>query len=300
MTADRPTLLAFIGVVLLGGVSAIGVKQTVIELEPFWGAASRFAAAGLILAAIVIVTGRAIPRGRSLAGAVLYGAVGFAASNGFAHVGFRDAPAGTAAAIAHRQEPFRAQGLIGAVVALAGIAIVFADQISADVPVLSLALILLGALCIAETGVIVKWIPRADPFATNGVAMLTGAAILLALSMVAAEPWRLPTQAATWASVGYLVIFGSVVMFGLYLFALERWTASAVSYITLLLPLVTVSLAALLLGERISPSFVVGGAVILVGVYVGAFLKIRPRRSSASSLPECLPIDACAPQEVRG
>jgi hypothetical protein len=64
------------------------------------------------------------------------------------------------------------------------------------------------------------------------------------------------------------------------------------------MPLVTVSLAAVLTGERITPPFVLGGAVILGGVYVGAFLKIRPLRSSATSLPECLPIDACAEAEA--
>lgn len=32
------TLLAFGGVVLLGGANAIGVKLTVQELAPFWGA----------------------------------------------------------------------------------------------------------------------------------------------------------------------------------------------------------------------------------------------------------------------
>ena len=82
---------------------------------------------------------------------------------------------------------------------------------------------------------------------------------------------------------------------GVHARPLGRWTASAVSYSTLLLPLVTVSLGAVLVDERISPSFLVGGAVILAGVYVGAFLNIRPRRSSATSLPECLPIAACAP-----
>jgi hypothetical protein len=63
------------------------------------------------------------------------------------------------------------------------------------------------------------------------------------------------------------------------------------------MPLVTVVVAAVLTGERITPSFVLGGAVILGGVYVGAFLKGRPARSSASSLPECLPFDACAEAE---
>jgi len=89
-----------------------------------------------------------------------------------------------------------------------------------------------------------------------------------------------------------------VAMFALFVFTMQRWTASAVSYVTLLMPLVTVVLAAVLTDEQITPSFVVGGAVILGGVYVGAFLKGRPGRTSASSLPECLPIDACAEPEA--
>ncbi len=303
---DQATILAFLGVVVFGGFNAIGVRQTVHELAPFWGATIRFVAAGLIMAAIAVATGRRFPRGRSLTGAVVYGVVGFAGFYGFIYPGLRETPAGTAMviialtplltfglAIAQGQERFHIQGLLGALVALGGVAIVFADQVSANVPIGSLTLVLLGTVCIAESGVIVKWIPRSDPFATNAVAMLTGSGLLLVLSLVTAEPWTLPTQVATWAAVGYLVILGSIVMFALYLFTLERWTASAVSYMTLLMPLVTVSSAAVLTGDRISSAFLVGGAVILAGVYVGAFLKIRPARSSASSLPECFPIDAC-------
>lgn len=301
------TLAAFAGVVLFGGVNAIAVRATVHELAPFWGGAVRFLAAGLILSALVVASGRRFPRGRSLAGAALYGAVGFSASFGFIYPGLRDAPAGTAAvllalsplftfglAIAHRQERFHAQGLAGALVAVVGVGIIFIDQVSAKVPVSSLGLILVGVACIAESGVLIKWIPRSDPFATNAVAMLTGGAILLALSLAAGEPKGLPTEAATWAALGYLVVFGSVVLFSLFVFALQRWTASAVSYTTLLMPMVTVTLASLLTHERISPSFAIGGAVILAGVYAGAFLRTPRRRSSASSAPECLPIDACA------
>ena len=201
-------------------------------------------------------------------------------------------------AIAHRQERFHVQGLLGALIAVVGIGLVFVDQLSAEVPLVSLLLILVAAVAIAESSVIVKAIPRSDPFATNAVAMLTGGGLLLALSLVAGEAWGLPRQAETWAAVGYLVVFGSVVMFALFVFTLQRWTASAVSYVTLLMPLVTVALAAALTDERITPSFVLGGAVILAGVYVGAFMKGRPARSSASSLPECLPIDACAEAEA--
>jgi drug/metabolite transporter (DMT)-like permease len=304
--ADRRVLAAFLGVVLLGGLNAIAVKGTVGELAPFWGAGIRFLAAGAIMAGIVIVTGRAFPRGRSFTGAMLYGALGFTASYGLLYTALRDTPAGTAMvlvavtplftfalAILQRQERFRVQGLVGALIALAGVALVFVDQLSANVPVGSLVLVVLGTIAIAESGVVVKWIPRSDPFGTNAVAMLTGSAILLVVSLIGAESWTVPGRLETWVAVAYLVLFGSVAMFALYLFALARWTASAMSYVTLLMPLVTVSVAALATGERVSPALLAGGAIVLAGVYAGAFAK-RPRRTSSSSLPECLPIDACA------
>jgi drug/metabolite transporter (DMT)-like permease len=306
MFADRQVIAAFLGVVLFGGLNAIAVKATVGELAPFWGAAVRFVSAGAIMAGLVILARREFPRGRSLTGGMLYGAVGFAASYGLIYTGLRETPAGTAMvlialtplftfglAIIQGQERFRVQGLVGALVALAGVAVVFADQLSADVPIASLGFVVLGAICIAETGVIIKWIPRSDPFGTNAVAMLTGGTILLVASRVASEEWAVPAQPATWAAIGYLVVLGSVLMFALYVFALERWTASAVSYVTLLMPLVTVSVAAAVIAERVSPALLAGAAIVLVGVYVGAFLRV-PRRTSASSLPECLPIDACA------
>jgi drug/metabolite transporter (DMT)-like permease len=212
---SQATLLAFAGVVLFGGANAIAVKLTVAELAPFWGAAMRFVAAGAILLVLVAATKRPLPRGRSLGGAALYGVVGFAASYGFAYVGLRDVPAGTAMvlialtplftfglAIAHRQERFHVQGLVGALIAVAGVGLVFVDQLSADVPFGSLLLVLMAAVAIAESSVIVKAIPRSDPFASNAVAMLTGAGLLFVLSLVAGEPFALPRMAETWAAIG--------------------------------------------------------------------------------------------------
>ncbi len=307
---DASTILAFLGVAVLGGVNAIAVKKSVDELDPLWSAGLRFVAAGVLLVGVVLATRRSFPRGRSLAGAMLYGAVAFAASFAFIYPALREVPAGTATvffalvpletfalAIAQRQERFHPQGLLGAVIALGGVLVVVADQLGAAVPLVSLLLILVGTLFIAESGILLKSIPRSDPFATNGIAMLTAAGVLLVLSIASGETWAVPTRQATWTALGYLVVLGSIVMFGLYLFALRRWTASAVSYVTLLMPLVAVPLAAVLIAESVSLSFVLGGAIALVGVYVGAFLKIRPRRSSATSLPECLPIDACAAPE---
>ncbi len=310
---DRVTLLAFALVVLCGAGNAIAVKQSVQELAPLWSAGLRFVVAGLLLVAIVAATGRSLPRGRGFTGAQLYGALAFFASYAFIYPALRVVPAGTAMvlialvplltfgfAILHRQERFHVQGLIGALVALVGVAVIVADQLGAAIPLGSLLSILVGVAFVAESGVILKWVPRSDPFATNAIAMLAGASLLLTASRISGEVWSLPGEPATWASLAYLVAFGSIGVFGLYLFALRRWTASGMSYVTLLMPLVTIPLAGALFAEKVSLSLLLGGAIALGGVFVGAFLRVRPRRSSATSLPECLPIDACAePDEAR-
>lgn len=302
---DPVTLLAFITVVVTGGLNAIAVRETLGELTPFWSAGLRFSLAAVIMVVVVLATGRSFPRGRSLLGAIAYGAVGLSASFALIYTGLVDVPAGTGAvllalaplftfglAIVQGLERFRLEGLIGAIVALVGVSVVFADQLGAHVPLGALVLIVLGTACIAESGVIVKWTPRSDPFGTNAVAMVTGALVLIGLTVLVGEPIVVPTEPSTIVAMAYLVILGSVVMFGAFVFALGRWTASAVSYSTLLLPLVTLPVAALLAGETITIWLVVGGAIILAGVYIGAFMK-RPARWSASSLPECLPTDGC-------
>jgi O-acetylserine/cysteine efflux transporter len=304
---DRATLLAFAGVVLFGGLNTIAVRATVQELDPEWGAGIRFVAAGLIMAALTLARGHAFPSGRSLIGAMVYGLFGFAIAFGLVYPALRHVQAGTAAvvialtplvtyalAIAQRQESFRLQGLIGALIALAGIGIVFVDQLGAAVPVGDLVLVFIGTVSLSEAGIVVKRIPRSDPFGTNAVAMATAGIILIAVSLLLGERHALPTRMETWLAVTYITVFGSVVMFGLYVYGIARWTASGMSYSTLMLPFVSVTVATFLTGEVFDLAFAAGGLVMLAGVYLGAFGAHRPNRSTATSQPECLPLEDCA------
>ena len=305
---DGATIAAFLGVAVLGGLNTIAVKVAVAELEPLWGSAGRFLVAGTLLALLVALTRRPMPRGRSLLGAALYGAVAFTGSYALLSTALLSATAGTVAvflalvpletfglATLLGQEPFRARGLVGAAIALVGVAVVMGDQLGGDTPLATFGLILAGTLFIAAGGVLLKWIPRADPYATNGVAMLSGATLLLALSALAGDPWVVPTSAGTWLAMTYVTVLGSIGLFGLYLFAVRRWTASAVSYATLLMPLVAVPLAAILVDEQVSLTFIVGAGVAVAGTYVGAFSRTRAKPSTATSAPECLPIEECPP-----
>ena len=303
---DRLTVFAFAGVVLFGGLNAIAVRQTVLELDPLWGAALRFLAAGLIFAILTAGRRRAFPTGRSLAGAVMYGAVGFAGAFGLIYPALRTVPAGVASvvialsplatfllAVIQRQERFHPQALIGGLVAMLGIGIVFIDRLGGAIGPLPLAMVAIGMVFLSEAAIIAKWMPRSDPYATNAVAMSTAGLILLAASSVSGETHVLPGREGTWLALGYITIFGSVAMFGLYLFGLQRWTASGMSYSTLMLPFVSVTAATLLTGETFSAGFAVGGIVMVAGVYIGAFGHARPGGSTATSMPECLPVADC-------
>ena len=134
----------------------------------------------------------------------------------------------------------------------------------------SLLALVVGVACLAEASVVFKLFPQSDPMATNAVALTTGTPLLAALSLLTGEPWALPTAPNTWAAFAYLTLVGSVGVFYLYLHVLSRWTASATSYAFLLIPVSTVIIAALLLGEVATSTFVIGAALVLAGVWVGA------------------------------
>ena len=290
---SRPVLLAFAAFVVLGGANAAAVKAILGEMPPFWSAGLRFVIAGALLLAVMVMQGRPAPRGERLLGTVLFGVFGFALAYFFLYQAIGDAGSGTTMvvlaivplltvllSVAHGLERPRQLGVVGALVAVVGIVIVAADQLSLDVPLLAIALLLAGATCQSESVVIVKRLPPGDPVAANALGMLLGGTLLVAAGLVAQELLALPTQPDTLLAMAYLIGPGSIGVFMLALYVLARWTASATSYAFLLFPLVAIVLGAVLFAEPVQPSFVLGGAVVLAGVYVGAIY--RPRATTTA------------------
>jgi drug/metabolite transporter (DMT)-like permease len=283
---DRSTLLAFILFVTLAGGNVVAIRYISCdgcELDPFWAAGSRFAVAAVILAGIAFAVRADMPRGRALVGAITYGVLGFAAPFGLAYWGLQRASAAFGAvvlatiplmtlllALAHRQERFRWQGLTGGLLALAGMAVIFNEGLDAGVPVSSLVAFLVAAACFAETNIVVKAFPRVHPAAMNAIGLGTGGVVLLLLSFAVGEAHAVPELARTWIAQMYLVVLGSVAVFTLYVYVIHRWTASAVSYEGVLIPLAAILFSVWLQDEQISWTFAGGSALVLLGVYFGA------------------------------
>ena len=109
--------------------------------------------------------------------------------------------------------------------------------------------------------------------------MALGAAILLALSLLARESIVVPERGATWLALAYMVVLGSGPVFVLYVVVVRLWSASRAAYTFVLIPVVTVLLSAWLDDEPIGLGLVLGGSLVLAGVYVGA---LRPAPEPAT------------------
>ncbi len=287
----RVALVSFLVGSLLAGGNAVGVRFSNRELAPLWGAGLRFSLAAALLVAVMVVLRLPLPRGRALTGALLYGLFNFGASFALIYYGLVRVHAGLGQillalvplatlllAVLQRQERLRAGAVVGAVLALAGVALISRAPLGEPVPLLSLLALLGGALCFAQAGVLVRRFPPIHPVTMNAVGMTTGAAMLVIGSLIAGEPFVLPQHAATWAALGYLVAVGSVLVFVLYLVVLRYWTAPRAAYTFVLVPFVTVLLSAWLDDEPIGAALMLGGLLVLAGVYVGA-LRLAPPAS---------------------
>jgi drug/metabolite transporter (DMT)-like permease len=291
MSRPSVTVLAvFVLVVLIGGTNFVAVRFSNRELPPFWGAGLRFAIAGALLVVFAVWRRIPLPLGSALPGVAVFGLLNFGVTYALAYWGLLEAPSAMAAtfvalvplmtffmATALAMERFRWSGVIGGIVAVAGVAVVFVDQLRATVPVTALVALFLQAVGVAASTVLLKRLPRTHPIGTNAIAMLCGASLLLILAMVAGEHPALPTRPEVWTAFLYLVTVGGIGLFIGVVFIVLRWTASASAYVTVLFPIVTVAVGAVLAAELVSLQFVAGALLVMIGTYVGAFVKAGSR-----------------------
>jgi drug/metabolite transporter (DMT)-like permease len=283
---QRSTLAAFTATVVIGGTNFVAVRVSYADFEPFFGAALRFTASAALLFLVAFLRGIPAPRGRAALGAAVYGLLAFGLAYTLVYYALLGLAAGTTSVVLasvplltllfaalHRQERLSARGLAAGLLAIVGIAVLSMESMGGDVPPLYFAAAVLCAAATAESSVVAKSLPRLDPIMTNGIGMTAGAITLWGVSLAFGETWTLPTDPGAWLVLGYLVVLGSVALFILFLWVIERWSASATVYSLALMPAVAVTLGAFLANEPITWTLLVGGALVMAAVYLGALSK---------------------------
>jgi drug/metabolite transporter (DMT)-like permease len=119
-----------------------------------------------------------------------------------------------------------------------------------------------------------------NPYFSLGLQMVISSLSLIIYSIVTgiavpvtAIPWQ------SWAAIGYLVLFGSLIAFISYLYALQRLPTEQVSIYAYINPIVAVLLGWIIFSEKLTIFITVGGLVTLLGVYLvnKAFKALPPK-----------------------
>ncbi|MGB6484128.1 MAG: DMT family transporter [Candidatus Acidiferrales bacterium] len=111
-----------------------------------------------------------------------------------------------------------------------------------------------------------------DTISMNTFCNLAGAIFLLPMSMreAARLDWR-AVGTVGWLGLGYTVLVSSIGAYLIFFWALSHLPASRLAVFTYLEPPLGALLAVVLLGENLTNALLIGGGLILAGVYLAEF-----------------------------
>lgn len=303
-----PVVLALAAVYLIWGSTYLGIRFAIETLPPFVMAGTRFVIAGAILMLWSAQRGAPRPTRAHWLGGTLVGAGLLLGGNGGVVLAERTVPSGLVAVIVALvpawmvllhwmtagERPTHVT-VAALVVGFAGTALLVGpgdagvDRIDA----FGTAAALFASLSWAAGSLYARRAPLPrDQLQANGVEQLAGGALLLLAATLVGE-WGELNAAAVSArsllSLGYLVVFGSLVGFTAYLWLLRAVRPALASTYAYVNPVVAVFLGWALAAEPVTVRTLVAASIILVAVATitseQAREGIRARRAAARELP---------------
>jgi drug/metabolite transporter (DMT)-like permease len=273
--------------VLFWGASFVWIKAALRELEPITLLTLRFAIGSGVVWLLALRSTRSHRglRRSELAPVAALGLLGIAVHQWLQTTGMQSAGASTAAWMAslapaiivllawpilgERVGAWQAMGLAAALVG-AGLVSSTAAAQSGDGTLGGALLVLASAVVWALYSILGKaqFIGR-PPMVMTAWSMTFGWLALCA-AFVGAGAWTdlAGVSRSTWSAVVLLGVASTGLAYGLYFYALSGAEAASVAALQYLEPLVTMALAGAVLGEGITPGALVGGGLILGGVWL--------------------------------
>jgi drug/metabolite transporter (DMT)-like permease len=171
--------------------------------------------------------------------------------------------------------------LAGLLLGLAGVALLSSVGVTGQVSVVGV-LSILGAAGMWALGTMVarRGTFPSSPVLATGMELLAGGAALLVLAAATGEFGSLNlghVSAGSWFALGYLIVIGSIVAFSAYGIAVRALPTATVATYAYVNPVIAVLLGALILGERLTPAMIGGGALV-VGAVVLVIRRSPPAR----------------------
>jgi drug/metabolite transporter (DMT)-like permease len=271
--------------VLFLGTNPVAVKVAVAEFPPLPFVAMRFTLAGLLLLALVALLeqGNGRPGRRDLLSLAGVGLVGVGANNvAFTHGVSMTTASETALIYAavpiwgillglalglERPTPW---GILGVCLAFLGVAVVVYGGLTGSTSLLGNLLIVVATVCWGAYAVLsLPLLRRYSPLVVASYTMLFGGlgALPFALPGFLDAGWA-EASGEAWGALAYSTLLVAAFGFWAWQRGVSQVGANRVLIYQYLITLVGVAAGVLLLGESLTANKVLGGAVILLGVYL--------------------------------
>ena len=284
---QRAGVLAAVASSLFGGMAAAVTRFVIGATDPVTLAVFRFGLGFLFLLPVALVLRSRWPRGRDWVGVAALGVMFYGvffvvygeslvyttAARGSLAVSTLPVLTMIVAALLGR-ERLSVRKTLGVLVAMGGVAIALAAGLG-DAPAEAWQgdlIMVAGMLSMALYNVLSRpLMARSSPlgYATAGMAFGAGCNMLLAWhggGFRAVDTFG----AAQWAAVLYLGAFAGALGFYLWVYALERTTPTRVANTITVSPIAAALLGAILVGEPIGPSLLVGVAAVGAGIWLAS------------------------------
>lgn len=267
------------------GTTWIASKQGVQHMPALQMAGIRQFLGGLAYVLFFFFKGHRLPKGKEWGPILVLSALNFLFSNGLSTWGVKYIPAGLASIIGaifplwlviiglFTAQKIPLKAIFGILLGFAGVCIIFYEHLNDFAnPEFSVGILIsIIATWSWAFGTIYtkKHAVNFNPYHSLGIQMIISGVVtylLTVLTGIAIPIQSIPWQ--SWTAIGYLFLFGSVISFVAYIYALQHLPTEQASLYAYVNPIVAVLLGTILFDEKLTIFIAIGGLVTLVGVYL--------------------------------
>lgn len=287
MKKDPIAYLALAAICLIWGTTYLALRIGVTHFPPFLFIGIRQTVAGLLLAGFLLISGKSVwPSGNHLIRQAIGGFFMITLGNGLVAWAEVTIPSGVAAIICtlmpiwviltnlatNSEEKITWPIVLGSALGLGGVLMIFSEYIT-DLanPVYRVGIFMTFIATLAWAACSV-WMKKSntnnDPFLNAGMQMFFGGLISFPISFVVDDLSNVTWSAEAGYSLLYLTIFGSLIAYACYTYALRKLPMTIVSLYAYINPIVAVILGWLILEEKLNTKIGVAIAITILGVYV--------------------------------
>lgn len=286
---DLRALLAGFAFALMWSSAYTSARIVVMDAPPLAALSLRFMVSGGIAIALAALLGQSARLTRRQWGAVvLFGLCQNAAYLGLNFVAMQWVEASIAVivasllplavALANRVffgEGLAPLGIAGLVLGLAGVALIMEGRIAGGVDPLGLLFLAVALAALTAATLLVRGgLPAGSLLMVVGLQMLVGAAVLLPLAVVL-ETWAVRWSPALVIAFAYTTLFPGIVATLVWFWLVKRIGPTRAAAFHFLNPFLGVGIAALVLGEALSPLDMAGVAVVAAGILAVQLSRAR-------------------------